>query len=388
MAVTTITNFAVDNLRIVEIFDPDAAFDYGTDDELSLVSRDGYELVLTGNDFDFDKNDAPTDGTITDVFLYDPFGDLVGRIDGLSASLEGYYDTVSVDDRPGDFTADILSGDDTITGSEHRDELEGYAGDDLIDGGARSDLIFGGSGDDTIQGQGGPDDIDAGSGDDRVFGGDEIDVILGDTGNDTIDGGAGDDRIAGEAGNDVLNGGSQDDDIEGDKGRDTIDGGVGIDILGGGAGNDKASGGEGSDTLYGDSGNDRLDGAAGVDELYGGSGDDTLTGGGDRDALFGGSGDDQFRFTSPAGGVDQILDFTRGDDLLVFKASGFDGLGADFDLVVGNAPTSDSGTATFLYDVDDRALSYDADGTGGADATLLATLKDVTTLDKGDFLIV
>lgn len=406
MAVTTVTNAAVDNLRIIEFFDPNAAFNYGTDDELSLVSRDGYELVLQGTDFDFNSNDRPTDGTITDAFLYDPSGDLVGRIDDLSYSLEDYYETVAVDDRPGEFVSAIMAGADTVTGGAADDYLEGYGGDDLISGGLGFDLLIGNGGDDTVNGGDGNDDIDGSAGDDVVSGGDDQDLIYGFDGNDDLSGDAGDDTVEGESGDDkvsggsgfdrlfggldddTLSGGAQGDRAEGGRGDDKVSGGSGDDLVGGGADDDLVNGNGGSDEVFGDSGNDRLNGQAGSDSINGGSGDDTLTGGPGRDFLLGGQGDDQFVFRSDTDGADVVSDFTRGDDQLVFRAAGFDNLGPDFDLVVNGNPSAGSGEAAFLFDTSSRDLFYDADGNGAGNAFLVAELDGVSTLTRGDFLIV
>lgn len=333
MAVTTVTNFAVDNLPIVDFFDPNAAFNYGTSTKLSLVSRDGYELIFRGTDFAFNGRDEPTDGTVTDVFLYDPNGNLVGRVDDVAFSLEDYYETVAVDGRAGAFTADLMSGDDVVTGGSADDRLIGYAGDD---------------------------EINSGSG---------FDTVSGDAGNDTIAAGAGDD------------------DVDGGTGNDRIDGGTGRDLLYGFDGDDLIFGGLGADRLYGEKGDDELRGGSGDDSISGGAGKDTLIGGPGRDQLLGGADADHFQFLSDADAPDRVLDF-RAADTLVFTAAGFDNLDANFDLVVNNNPQATTGNETFLFDANSHRLYYDADGTGAGGRELIATLSGVDDLVKADFLIV
>lgn len=387
MTDTRITDRAVNNLRIVEFFDPNAAFNYGTSKELSLVSRDGYELVFKGEDFAFDGKDRPTDGTITGILLYDPRGDLVGEIDGVDYSLKTYYDLVAVDGKAGAFTKELMAGNDSIEGGDARDYLEGYNGKDTISGGDGDDLILGGSGADSLSGGSGYDDIDGGKGDDFVSGGDGNDLIYGGAGSDNLFGDAGADSIAGDDGDDTIHGGAENDKLEGNAGNDRIFGEQGDDVLGGGSGNDKIDGGDGKDLIYGDSGNDYLRGQNGDDTLRGGSGDDTLSGAAGSDQLFGGDGKDQFLFTRSTDGADQVLDFARGEDKLVFDASGFAGMTADFALVVGSDPTAGSGKGTFLFDTGSHELFWDADGKGSGTAVLVAQLDDVTNLTKDDFLI-
>lgn len=387
MTDTRITDRAVNNLRIVEFFDPNAAFNYGTKTELSLVSRDGYELVFKGDDFAFDSKDRPTDGTVKDVFLYDPDGHLVGRIDDASFSLEDYYDQVAVDGKSGAFTADLMAGDDKITGGFARDHLEGYDGNDKISGGQGDDLLEGGKGNDELLGSNGFDDIDGGAGDDVVSGGAGNDLIFGFDGNDTLSGNAGDDSIAGEAGDDNIKGGFGDDDLEGGAGKDKLLGQQDDDLMGGGGAKDKLTGGEGNDELYGDKGDDVLKGSVGNDSLDGGDNDDKLYGGAGGDLLRGGLGADEFHFQKQSDGADVVADFDTGGDKLVFNASGFDNMDQDFDLVVGVDPTASSGKGTFLYDTSSQQLFWDADGKGGDAGVLVARLDDVASLSKDDFVI-
>jgi len=370
MAIATVTNDAIDDLRFVQMFDPDAAFDYGTSTEVSLVSDDGYELVLQGTGFDFNRFDEPTDGTITDIFLYDPSGDLVGRFDQVSYSLEEYYDRVAVDGRPSGFVADLLSGADSATGGSSDDYLEGFGGNDTIAGLGGDDILDGGTGNDRL---------DGGSGNDQLYGYDGADVLVGGTGNDELYGERGNDRLVGQDGADQLYGGD---------GADTLDGGVGNDRLEGGNDADRLVGGAGNDTVGGGSGNDVLFGQDGVDRLYGDAGADFLVGGVGADRLTGGSGDDTFRYDSIADRGDVIFDFTRGEDQLEFKASGFTGLTAGFGLVVGADPTAVGSVGSFLFDTDSHRLYYDRDGGGSAGSLYIATLDGVSTLSRSDFDIV
>lgn len=263
--------------------------------------------------------------------------------------------------------------DNTITGTERQDSLEGGDGNDWINALGGDDTLGGGAGDDTLDGGAGDDQLTGGTGNDSLTGGDGSDTFLvyDGFGSDTIVGGeagtnsdtidlsalttpvtvtyTGDktgtitdgtstlsfseiERIILTEGTDVLRGDSDsaginieglggNDTIDGGSGTDTIDGGTGNDSIDGNAGDDSLSGGEGADSIFGDTGADTvsggagadiIDGDAGADVLDGGSGDDTLDGGGDNDSLIGGAGDDHFFYTTGYG-HDTIADFNTGN---------------------------------------------------------------------------
>ena len=125
----------------------------------------------------------------------------------------------------------------------------------------------------------------------------------------------GDDFIKSAEGNNWIHGGL---------GNDTLVGGNGIDILYGNEGNDLIYAWEGTNFLYGNQGNDTLIGGDSHDVLFGGKDDDLLMGGAGNDWLFGDLGNDilmggegQDRFVIRKGaGVDFIVDFTTGEDLI------------------------------------------------------------------------
>ena len=68
--------------------------------------------------------------------------------------------------------------------------------------------------------------------------------------------------------------------------------------------------------LDGSTGNDTLRGGKGNDAIVGGDGDDFLFGGDGDDSLIGGNGLDKFLLSTNSG-IDTILDFEVGKDLLV-----------------------------------------------------------------------
>lgn len=263
-------------------------------------------------------------------------------------------------------------GNDTVTGNELANDIEGAGGNDRMDGGAGNDRLLGQAGNDTLYGGEGADWLYGGDGrdvffggdqNDRLFGGRHNDRLRGGNGNDSLNGGSGKDQLFGHNGNDNLSGGNQRDTLSGGNGADRLDGGNGHDrLLGGrhndrlsgqnqndtlrgGSGNDTLMGGNGRDKLLGDRGHDTLQGNAGRDTLVGGTGNDRLDGGvsGDRldgqrgnDTLIGGAGDDLltggtgadvFVFDSTrTTGTDQITDFARGQDLISIEGLTYDAL--------------------------------------------------------------
>jgi len=74
-------------------------------------------------------------------------------------------------------------------------------------------------------------------------------------------------------------------------------------------------GSSGDEALFGNRAADILNGGDGNDILLGGKGDDLLTGGLGNDSLTGGDGNDRF-LLSPNSGIDIIMDFEEGKDLL------------------------------------------------------------------------
>jgi Ca2+-binding RTX toxin-like protein len=136
--------------------------------------------------------------------------------------------------------------------------------------------VLGSSFDDTITGTDGFNSLDGEAGNDTLNGAGGIDVLLGGDGDDTLNGGADGDTLHGEGGNDTLNGDAGNDTLVGGAGNDTLNGGDNDDILSGTGGADAYSGGAGNDTLFLDTitaGGGSIDGGAGDDILnLGGTG--------------------------------------------------------------------------------------------------------------------
>jgi Ca2+-binding RTX toxin-like protein len=152
------------------------------------------------------------------------------------------------------------------------------------------------------------------------------------------------------------------------------------------------SGGDGNDVLTGGGSDNFVEGGAGRDILDGGLGDDHLDGGAGPDSLTGGPGNDKFVFGNPEEGPDSVHDFTPGVDQILVSASTFGGglapgaLPAD-QFVAGSDPLAVGGQGVFLYDIDDGALAWDADGGGGNPAITIATLLNQPALSASDFVI-
>ncbi len=331
---------------------------------------------------------------------------------------------------------DILKGDadnDFLDGQLGRDTLNGGSGNDTLNGGGDNDILSGDSGNDSLDGGDGDDILNGGEGVDTLNGGEGNDILRGNNGNDLLIGGNGNDIFRGGEGGDTLQGGNGNDNLIGDGGNDSLDGGVGNDTLQGGNGNDTLNGGVGNDRLLesGDAnyvltntqltgkGTDTLisiesarlvgggganlidasavtfrvvlEGSGGNDTLIGGSGNDDLTGGVNSDNLTGGTGADRFIYTAINHRNDTISDFTPGQDLLVFSASGFGGgltvgvLDAG-QFVLGTS--AGDGDDRFIYNDTNGQLLFDSDGTGSSNRLLIATLTNIPTLSSQDINII
>ena len=89
--------------------------------------------------------------------------------------------------------------DDSLTGSDLWDRLDGESGDDVLNGRKQSDFLLGGSGEDTLDGA---------RGDDQLRGHLGADHLIGGTGRDRLFGLAGPDLLDGQQGRDECNGGT------------------------------------------------------------------------------------------------------------------------------------------------------------------------------------
>ncbi|GAB4285463.1 MAG: hypothetical protein Fur0025_17070 [Oscillatoriaceae cyanobacterium] len=107
--------------------------------------------------------------------------------------------------------------------------LRALAGDDTVTGSNSDEAMNGNQGQDVLFGRGGRDTLRGGQDQDRVFG---------DTGDDILNGNRGLDLVLGGDGNDLVRGGQDEDLLVGEKGNDTLIGDFGQDLLVGGAGDD------------------------------------------------------------------------------------------------------------------------------------------------------
>jgi Ca2+-binding RTX toxin-like protein len=145
-----------------------------------------------------------------------------------------------------------------------------------------------------------------------------------------------------------------------------------------------------ANTLNGSNVDNVLSGLGGDDNLFGWGGDDRLLGGYGDDTLVGGAGADTFVFLStPINGHDHIVDFMHGVDRLAFT-------GAAYGFAPGHTLTDEEFTvgttavgpmAQFVWDATAHRLYFDADGEGGAEAVVLATIDHGAELSKEDVVI-
>ena len=265
---------------------------------------------------------------------------------------------------------------------------------------------YGNAGNNVITGSVWSNTIDAAAGNDTVFASFGNDTVHGNTGHDYLVGEVGDDRLFGDDGDDVLEGSGGVDWSYGGAGNDLIRSGDGSDFAYGGAGNDTVYGDFGgttanSDYLYGDAGNDliwgdgdndMLRGGDGTDILHGGEGNDTVHGEAGVDLMYGEAGADRFVFRAttdaPMSGLDRIMDFVHGVDLIDLSA-----LDAN-SAMAGNQAFSFTGAKPFFASAGDLSFTAgllgslvegDLNGDGMSDFRILVVGN--YTMSASDFIL-
>ncbi|MDZ4310850.1 MAG: hypothetical protein U1A24_09905 [Cypionkella sp.] len=334
-----------------------------------------------------------------------------------------------------------LAGSDTLLGGEGNDTLDGGIGDDSMTGGAGNDLYLVDAANDVVveTAGGGTEDKVQANVSYVLAAGADIEILttllqagsaaINLTGNNlaqTITGNAGANVLSGLGGNDLLEGLAGNDTLLGGNGIDTLDGGTGADEMTGGAGNDtylvdnaadmviETAGGGGLDrvlaktsyvltagsevealgtTFTGGLADINLTGNEMAQRVTGNAGANVLNGLGGNDILTGNAGADSFVFSSTlgAGNVDTITDFSVNDDTILMAASVFSDLAIGVlsaDAFAANA-TGDASDALqrIIYETNTGNVWFDADGLGGVDRVLFATLTPELALTNADFLV-
>jgi Ca2+-binding RTX toxin-like protein len=154
--------------------------------------------------------------------------------------------------------------------------------------------------------------------------------------------------------------------------------------------------GAGDQTLTGTDAGEALTGGTGKDILDGGAGDDTLSGGGGADLLHGGSGADVFTVSGPVDapdGLDQVQDFTTGEDSLDFggltatDTSFATDTAVDYAsaLAAANAKMADGTVDVVAVQVGDDVIVFaDTSGDAGADEAVVLVGNTLTGVGFGD----
>lgn len=243
------------------------------------------------------------DGTTFTIKNWDAEGDLMVLRNGSDGTLVGAEEISSRVQRFfGDGSDNVYevstSTGQKVYGSGGNDTLTGSDVVDLIDGGSGNDVLTGAGGEDQLWGQAGTDRLYGGDGNDKLYGGTDADILWGESGSDMLAGGDGDDQLYG--------------------GADT-------DELWGGAGADHMNGNAGDDKLYGEAGTDTLQGSSGRNVLSGGAGNDTFVAEGSRDEMWGGGDFDTYQLTPTGAGTEKLIFEDAGGgvvDLSAYKQAG------------------------------------------------------------------
>jgi Ca2+-binding RTX toxin-like protein len=331
------------------------------------------------------------------------------------------------------------AGNDLLDGGDGVDTMYGYDGDDTLIGGASADRLEGGVGDDTyvvttgdiLIDEDGSDTVQTdltwslgtafenltmtGTGNITMQGNNLNNLIIGNAGNNTFNARAGDDTILAGGGNDRI-------DMFGNGfasyGNEVVDGGAGIDnmdfsgyaktgivvnlatgqVTGGGDGGSGTVAVSNVEMVITGAFSDRFIGNNGANTFDGRGGNDTLSGGGGNDTLTGGTGNDFFVFDTAPGAtnVERITDFSSAPDQLQFENAIFTAIGGAGTFAAGDGRFWAAAGATSGHDANDRvvynvstgSLYYDADGSGGGAAVLVATFQANPTIAATDITVI
>jgi Ca2+-binding RTX toxin-like protein len=226
-------------------------------------------------------------------------------------------------------------------------------------------------------------------------------VINGTSGSDTLQGGPGNDTLNGLGANDTLVGSGGADFYDGGAGSDTLDvratmTGVTVNFASGTITGGFSGTFANIERILGGNGGDSMVGAAGAQTLSSRTGDDTLAGGVGVDTLWGGVGADTFVFREMGtANADRISDFASGSDELHLDDAAFTAIGMTGDFAASDArfKANSSGTATdtndrVVFNTSTGQLYYDADGSGGAAAQLIATVQSGATVAATDIVVI
>jgi Ca2+-binding RTX toxin-like protein len=347
----------------------------------------------------FNSDGTKLGGEITLLNLYfDDLPDLVTLADGRVAVT--WHGSAPDGTTPGIFMQILDPREGIFNGTANADKIYGNdGGNDYFHGLAGADTINGLRGNDTLYGDAGIDIINGGRGDDNLYGGTDGDNLRGDVGDDELYGDAGGDTLLGGLGADFLNGGDGT-----DFANYHFSTGVTVDmnaplastgeafgdsffsiegLVGSASAADILRGDTNGNTLYGQGGADTLDGRGGSDILLGGAGIDILTGG---------TGPDKFRYVAASEGGDTITDYEASDDFQFVRAAFGNLTGANVAAVnflsVASGNVATTATHRFIFDQALDQLWYDADGSAGGAAVLIADLNTNINITHLDLLLI
>ncbi len=364
------------NIEIITLTGSSAISATGDDYNNAINGNSGANTLTGGGGNDTLNGGAGADtltgGTGNDVYIVDNIGDLVREL--FDEGNDTVQTSVNFTASNGNSNIEIitLTGSSAIsaTGDDYNNAINGNSGANTLTGGGGNDTLNGGAGADTLTG---------GTGNDVYIVDNIGDLVreLFDEGNDTVQTSVNFTASNGNSNIEII----------------TLTGSSSISGTGDDSGN-TINGNGGANTLTGNGGNDSLIGNAGNDSLTGGTGNDSLTGGTGNDSLTGGLGADSFIFTSPAGGVERINDFTLFDnDIISLSASGFNLPVGVLDPAAFRAgagvTTANSASHRLIYNTSTGALFFDSDGNAnGSRATQIATLVNLPALTEANFSIV
>ncbi len=394
----------------------------------SLEKLKAVENLVYDNFDDADLDFTGTGNKMDNVIVGGDANDLLDGLKGADILAGGLGNDTYVVDKSGADIVDETSGDGTDTVRSNTSfnlsdplhaigDIENLTllGKGDATGNALANELIGSSSKNVLAGLGGADFLDGGDSTDTAsyaasLAGVNVSLATG-------SGSGGDAQGDTIVNIENLTGSGLDDTLEGNAGKNRLDGGLGVDTVSFehalvpvtvdiGKGEAK---GDGSDTLVsfenvtgsnfadiitGSAFANMLKGLDGADTINAGAGNDFLFGGNGSDILGGGTEADVFVFKTGETGSDIVTDFVSGTDRIdlssLFASIGQSGQTYDalvaagyLQIDTGNVLTETSSNSATLLDTE---VYFDADGNGGDDGWLVATLEDAVTA-SGDFIV-